>query len=411
MLTINSARFLKLMGAQAKIGATPDGGLSRPALSAADCEIRDWFQEQVMQHGLRYVIDGAGNQSAILESSHADAKTLLIGSHLDSVPNGGRFDGALGVIAALEVALTLKDAVHDLPVHLEVINFTDEEGTLAGLLGSSAMTGQLTEAALQHPRGGREAFEAGCARVGITPETMLAAQRDPDTLAGYIEVHIEQGTRLEDAGINIGVVNSVVGIRSLWLTFEGEAAHAGTMPMDKRKDAYWGAADFALQARDAIMADFHPGVVNFGDLTLAPRAFNIVPDKAKLAVEFRHGDAAQLDAMEQTLLELAQSTAEKLGLGLAITRMHDIDPAPMAPDFIAAVETACERLGLSHTQLLSFAGHDAQALAQVTKSVMYFVPSVAGISHNPREYTRDEDCIHAANVMLQTVLAVCEDAI
>ncbi|MEL6525150.1 MAG: Zn-dependent hydrolase [Chloroflexota bacterium] len=409
MLTINSERFLALMDEQARIGATSAGGLSRPALSEADAEARTWFKQKAEQHGLTYRMDGAGNQSAVLESNHPNAKTLLIGSHLDSVPNGGRFDGALGVVAALETALTLKDAGESLPVHIEVINFTDEEGTIVGLLGSSAITGQLSEHSLLHPRGGTDALEAGMARVGISRETMLTAQRDPDSLAGYIEVHIEQGTRLEEANLNIGVVDSIVGIRSLWLTFKGEAAHAGTMPMQKRKDAYWGAAQFTLSARDKIMADFHPGVVNFGEISLAPGAFNIVPDTAKLGVEFRNGSIEQLDAMETTLLDLAQSTADDLHLTLDITRMHDIQPAPMEDSFVAAVQSACDTLDLSHTTLLSFAGHDAQALAQVTHSVMYFVPSVDGISHNPREFTSDDDCINAANVMLQTVLHICEN--
>ena len=186
-------------------------------------------------------MDGAGNQSGILKSDQVDAKTLVIGSHLDSVPNGGRFDGALGVIVALEAALSLKDANKKLPFHIEVINFTDEEGTLVGLLGSAALASLLSNESLAKPRGGRDTLEQGMARIGISDNSILAATRSPDDIAGYIEVHIEQGTRLEEANLNIGVVSSIVGIRSLWLTFQGEAAHAGTMPMAKRKDAFWGA--------------------------------------------------------------------------------------------------------------------------------------------------------------------------
>ncbi|MEM9950519.1 MAG: Zn-dependent hydrolase [Chloroflexota bacterium] len=408
MLTINEARFLALMQEQAQIGATTDGGVTRPALSDADIEIRQWFQKQIEAYDLHYQMDGAGNQSGILKSTYENAKTLLVGSHFDSVPNGGRFDGPLGVLSALEATLTIKELDMDLPFHLEVVNFTDEEGSLLGLLGSGAVIGSLSEVSLATPRGGREIFEAGMARIGISEATLLNAQRNPDDLLGYIEVHIEQGTRLEDAGIQIGVVNSIVGIRSLWLTFAGEAAHAGTMPMAKRKDAFWGASQFALIARDTIMEQYHPGVVNFGAIELAPSAFNIVPNEVKLGVEFRHGNQSQLDQMEETLLKIAQETADALQLGLSITRMHDIDPAPMSETFVDAVEVACETLGLSHTQLLSFAGHDAQSMAKVTDSVMFFVPSVDGISHNPREFTHDADCVNAANVMLQTILALVE---
>lgn len=408
MLKINKERFLEMMHVQAQIGATVEGGLSRPSLSDADKQIRDWFEAQIKKNALIYAEDGAGNQSAILKCEQEDAKTLLIGSHFDSVPNGGRFDGALGVIAAFEAQLTLKDANEKLPFHLEVINFTDEEGTLVGLLGSSAVAGLLTSDALQNPRGGRGKLEAGMARFGYTDESMLSVKRDSETLAGYVEVHIEQGTRLEDAKLDIGVVTSIVGIRSMWVTFSGEAAHAGTMPMDKRKDAFWGAAQFALKARDIIIQDFQPGVVNFGDVEIEPAAFNIVPERVNIGVEFRHGDVDSLDRMEAMILDIAQETAQKLDLTVSARKLHDIQPAPMDTHFVTAVDAACDTLGLSHTQLLSFAGHDAQSMAQITKSVMFFVPSVDGISHNPREFTRDADCINAANVMLHTILQLRE---
>ena len=408
MQKINEERFLEHMQQQATFGATATGGLSRPSLSDNDFAVRDWFQKQVEANNLEYQIDGAGNQSAILRSNNPQAKTLLIGSHFDSVPNGGRFDGALGVIAAFEALLTIKDAAQRLPFHLEVINFTDEEGTLVGLLGSSAITGLLSAESLENPRGGRDVLLKGMQRLGLSDETFLSAKRNPDDLLGYIEVHIEQGTRLEEAKLDIGVVTSIVGIRSLWLNFHGEAAHAGTKPMNKRKDAFWGAADFALKARDTVIQDFHPGVVNFGEITLKPGAFNIVPQTAHLGVEFRHGDNNSLDAMDDMLLRLAQETAEKNELKLDVTRMHDIKAAPMSASFVEAVEKAADSLGLSHKQLLSFAGHDAQSLATVTNAVMFFVPSVDGISHNPKEYTKDEDCINAANVMLHSILQIAE---
>lgn len=410
MLTINQDRFLGMMQTQAIIGATEDGGVTRPALSEADIAVRDWFQKQVEANGLIYQMDGAGNQSGIFRSDDPNAKTLIIGSHLDSVPNGGRYDGPLGVISALEATLTLKDAGTKLPFHLEVINFTDEEGSLVGLLGSGALTGELKQASLTVPRGGREVLEAGMARIGIDDASILGATRDPDSIAGYIEVHIEQGTRLEDAQVDIGVVTSIVGIRSLWLVFDGEAAHAGTKPMAKRKDAFWGASQFAMTAKDHIMENFHPGVVNFGAIELAPGAFNIVPNQVKLGVEFRHGETEQLNQMEDALLQIAQETADAMGLALSTIRMHDIEAAPMSEPFVNAVTQACNTLDLSHTQLLSFAGHDAQAMAKITNSVMYFVPSVDGISHNPKEFTRDEDCINAANVMLHSVLQLAQSS-
>jgi N-carbamoyl-L-amino-acid hydrolase len=406
MLTINCDRFLNLLQTQAQYGATPAGGLSRPALSAEDILVRSWFKQVIEAHGLEYAMDGAGNQTGRLLSSNPKAKTLLLGSHLDSVPNGGRFDGALGVIAALEVLLTIKDAGDELPFHLEVINFTDEEGTLIGLTGSRAFIGSLTREEMASARCGREHWVAALERGGLTDDTMLSAKRDPDSLLGYLETHIEQGTRLEDAGLNIGVVTSIVGIRSYWLTFKGEAAHAGTKPMDKRRDAFWGAAEFALHSKNKIMLDFRPGVVNYGRIEILPGAFNIVPGEVRVGMEFRHGDLAQLDKMEATLLGYAKRSAAAHGLELEAERSDSVTPAPMAEAFVQAVEAASNTLGLPHTRLLSFAGHDAQTLAQITPSAMFFVPSVAGISHNPQEFTHDEDCVNAANVLLQTVLEI-----
>src|SRR5437868_6955124 len=202
--------------ALAAIGATPEGGVSRPSLGKAHLAARAWFLERAEAYGLEAHVDAAGNHSAVLP---ADGPTLLLGSHLDSVPNGGRYDGALGVVAALHVLLALQDA--DLPFALEAIDFTDEEGTLVGLLGSEALTGALSAAVLQSPRGGREALLAGLERAGLREERLGDARRDPAALAGYLELHIEQGRRLERAGAQIGIVSGIVGSRSVALDFRG----------------------------------------------------------------------------------------------------------------------------------------------------------------------------------------------
>ncbi|MCB9456411.1 MAG: Zn-dependent hydrolase [Anaerolineaceae bacterium] len=406
MLTINETRFLNDLDALAQIGSTGDGGVSRPALSPQDVAGRDWFRQKVITEGFIFRQDGAGNLSAVLESDNPAAKTLLIGSHLDSVVNGGRFDGALGTLAALETLRTIRDSGRELPFHLEAISFTDEEGTLMGLMGSSALAGTLTQYELEHPRGGREALLVGMARVGINDASVLAAKRDPETTLGYMEVHIEQGTRLEESGTHIGVVTAIVGIRSRWLRINGAAAHAGTMPMDKRRDALWGAAAFVEKARALVMEHYTPGVVNVGRLSLEPGAFNIVPGVAELALEFRHGDAALLDEMEADLTAAAETCARDFGLELTITRLDDKAPAPMDAGLMAAIEGSAESLGLRHTRLMSFAGHDAQSTAQIVPSAMFFVPSVNGVSHNPAEYTIPADCVNGANVLLRAVLAV-----
>ena len=232
-LRINSTRLFDSFSDLSAIGATGDGGVNRPALNEAHLAARDWFRTEVESAGLDFHVDGAGNHSAILPNAGRvgggfrftqDAtqppppyrdQTLLLGSHLDSVPNGGRFDGALGVAAALEVLKTVKENGINLKFDLEAIDFTDEEGTLVGLLGSSALAGRLHPEALKNPRGGRQALLAGLVRAGLSEEGIFTAARPKESLAGYLELHIEQGKRLERMGVDIGVVSAIVGIRTL----------------------------------------------------------------------------------------------------------------------------------------------------------------------------------------------------
>lgn len=404
MLKIKADRLLKNLEDLAQIGQTADGGVSRPALSAADVAGRDWFKQKVEEVGLEFRADGAGNLSAFLPCADPGAQTLLAGSHLDTVPNGGRFDGALGVLTALEALQTIREAGLDLPYHLEAISFTDEEASVFAMLGSRALTGQLTAQALAQADEGSEAFREGLARLNLTHAGILSARRKIETLAGYVELHIEQGTRLEEAELHIGVVPTIVGIRHYWLHFKGQAAHAGTMPMDKRADALWGATDFMVQARALVMEQFSPGVMNCGQIHAAPGSFNIVPAEVQLALEFRHGTEQQIDQMETALFELAHNVAQTHHLTLTTTPRGGCIAAPMGEDLMEAVEQAADRLGLRHTRLMSFAGHDAQTMAAVLPSALFFVPSVDGISHNPREFTQTEDVINGANVLLHTLL-------
>ncbi len=404
MLTINAPRLLDDLREVSRLGATPAGGVHRPALSPADLEARAWFRARVEAAGLVYRQDGAGNLSAILPTTDPAAQTLLCGSHLDSVPDGGRFDGALGVLAALEALRTIQEAGLRLPVHLEAISFTDEEGTHISLLGSRAVAGLLTEDDLDHPHSSPDAFAGALARAGLRRQELLTARRDPATLLGYLELHIEQGPRLEDAGLEIGVVTAIVGIRSFWLTFNGQAAHAGTTPLATRRDALRGAAAFLTQATEIISANFPPGTVTCGQVAVAPGAFNIVPGCARLALEFRHPAAETLNEMEATLFALARDCAAAHGLTLEIATVGGVEPATFDPGMVAAIEAAAGALGLRYTRLASFAGHDAQAMQAITPAAMLFVPSVGGLSHHPGEYTRDADVINGANVLLNTLM-------
>jgi len=418
-MRINADRMLAEFNELARIGATGDGGIHRPTFSEAHLAARRWFREQIENSGLEFRTDGVGNHSAIFAQSGAvgevearTKQTFLLGSHLDSVPNGGRFDGALGVMAAFEVLRTIKDAGLSLKaraeplrsVNLEAIDFTDEEGTLVGLLGSAALTGHLHPDLLQNPRGGREALVDGMKRAGLSEESMLSAARPKESLAGYLELHIEQGKRLERAGTNIGIVSAIVGIWSYRLSFIGRADHAGTTTMDDRLDASLGASAFTLAAHEIVKRDFPNCVVNVGNMEFVPGAFNIVPARVDVSLEFRSPDEEEFKRLDSVLLERAQEEAKRFGLELKVDFLGKHSPSLMNDQVQSAFAEACNDLGLSHVSLTSGAGHDGQSFDGLCPVGMIFVPSKDGASHSPREFTEWEDCVNGANVLLQTAL-------
>jgi N-carbamoyl-L-amino-acid hydrolase len=307
------------------------------------------------------------------------------------------------VLAALEVLRAVEGAGIVLPVTLEAIDFTDEEGTLVGLLGSFAVAGTLDEA-LATPRGGRDRLVSALAHAGLEEARLGDARREPRTLAAYLELHIEQGPVLEQAGVDIGVVTAIVGSRSFTLAFGGAAAHAGTTPMDMRRDAGLGAARFVQRVHDVVRKEFPGAVATVGRLAFEPGAFNIVPARARLALEFRSGAADELDRLERRLLDEAQAVAKDLNLDLAAEPAGRWEPTPLDESVRATITEAAASLGLSTLHLASGAGHDAQALAGVTRAGMIFVPSVGGVSHQPGELTEWQDCVNGANVLLHAVL-------
>ena len=425
-LRIDPDRMLAAFNELAMIGATGDGGVNRPTFSEAHLSARKWFREKIEKAGLEFRTDGAGNHSAVLALPKSAGTTLapsigartgvvsrmqtvLLGSHLDSVPNGGRFDGALGVMAAFEVLRTIKDAGLLLKVHLEAIDFTDEEGTLVGLLGSAALAGHLHGELLQSPRGGRANLVAGMKRAGLSEEGMLSAARPKGSLAGYLELHIEQGKRLERAGIDMGIVSAIVGIWSYRLSFIGRADHAGTTTMEDRHDASLGASAFTLAAREIVMNDFPNCVVNVGDMKFRPGAFNIVPAQVDVSLEFRSADQEQFKRLDAALLELAQREVTPLDLELKVEALGRHSPSIMSVPIQGAFTEACDDLGLTHTSLASGAGHDGQSFDGLCPAGMIFVPSKDGASHSAREFTEWQDCVNGANVLLQAVLRLVAD--
>ncbi len=401
---IQSDRLKADFDVLAQIGATPAGGVSRVALSHEDVQARTWFANRVEEDGFLLRDDEAGNLSAVHLSDNPDAKTLLMGSHLDSVPNGGRYDGSVGVLAALEVLRVVKEHNLKLPVHLEAINFTDEEGCWQGLFGSKAFTGHLAplkDSDYEHRE--KAMFRAALLRTGINPAEIHCARRNPEAYAGYLELHIEQGAQLYKQQAEIGIVTAVVGRTTYQITFYGEASHSGTTAPEDRRDALFAASDFISQAHRTLSID--GAIFNCGNLRVQPGSFNIIPNLAMLTVECRHPDGQQLEMLESAMLRLAQDIAVQHQLSVSSRRMVHMSAAPMSQRVITCIEQACQQLEIEKAlHLTSYAGHDAQVMSLFTPTGMIFIPSYKGISHNPNEYSEWEHVVQGVNVLLHSVL-------
>lgn len=403
-LRINPDRLKTDFDQLAEIGATVGGGVTRLALSNEDLEARAWFAERIEEAGLMVRDDEVGNLSGVLLSDAPDAKTFLMGSHLDTVPNGGKFDGAVGVLAALECLRTVRENGLQLPVHLEAIDFTDEEGAWQSFFGSMGFAGALEPTHINDTQQDNGAFRVALFRAGIRPSEVHRAHRDPRLLAGYLELHIEQGERLANAGRQIGIVTGIVGRVTYIFNFYGEASHTATTSPEKKRDALQGAALFITDMHRMIHEDYPEGVINCGSVHVQPGAFSVTPELASLRVEIRHPNAERLAEMESRLVRLAQEIARTYKLSIGAEAVIRRNVAQMNERMVNTVEAVCDAQGRTHAHLVSYAGHDAQILSNIMPTGMIFIPSQDGISHNPREFT-DWDCVVAgANIMLQTML-------
>jgi N-carbamoyl-L-amino-acid hydrolase len=393
---LQSERLLADLDALAQIGRGSNGALNRVAYSPADQAGRAWVAEQMRALGLQVRVDAAGNTIGRYAGS-ADLPPIALGSHTDTVPNGGSYDGALGVVAALACARALYTAGIRLRHPVEVINFAAEEATMAGgTTGSQALAGLSNPAIFDRPAWDGRPVREHLLAAGLDPATFTAARRMPNELAAYLELHIEQGEVLTTAGVPIGIVEGFVGIRRYAVTFEGYANHAGTTPMHRRRDALVAAAPFITFVRDLAVAR---GIVaTIGTLTVHPGAPNVIPGLVDLIVETRGLDATVLDQVEADLAEQAR------GAGARISTVVSKPPVQCDLTVVGVLATACETLGLGYMRMPSGAGHDAMCLASLCPQAMIFVPSQGGVSHSPDEYTTPEDCVNGARVLLAGLL-------
>ncbi|MBI2153441.1 MAG: Zn-dependent hydrolase [Candidatus Rokubacteria bacterium] len=403
MIKISLPRLRRDLTALARFGSNPGGGVSRPAWSPAHEEARAWLLAQMKEAGLETSVDPAGNTFGRLGDG---APVVLAGSHIDSVPDGGTLDGALGVLAALECLRTLRESGLALKRPLAVVAWSDEEGRYGSLFGSRAFTGKLDPARIPEIRASDgERLVDAMARAGFNALEAPRAAADPRSLAAYAELHIEQGPHLEAKGIPIGVVEGIVGIRRNRIVFQGEPDHAGTTPMARRKDAFLAAAEYALKAREHVVRrGGGRSVTNFGVVDVKPGVTNIVPARAALLQEMRELDGKTLDRLDRECAALAKRIAQRRGIRVAVERISRNQSARMAPEVQRAIEAAAAQLRLRTLRMPSGAGHDAQNLATVTRAGMIFIPSKGGRSHRPDEASDWRAIERGANVLLHTLL-------
>jgi beta-ureidopropionase / N-carbamoyl-L-amino-acid hydrolase len=362
--------------------------------------------------GLETWVDTAGNifGATGIRAFGRDTPVVLTGSHIDTVPEGGILDGALGVLAGLEClqAISETNTAHRRP--LVVAAWSDEEGRYGSLFGSRAFCGShdLGRIETMASVDGERLVDA-MARAGFDARRAGEAQVHPSVVAAYVELHIEQGPRLEEAGIPIGVVDSIVGVRRSRVVFTGQADHAGTTPMERRRDGFLAAAEYALKARDLVVK--HGGgrsVTNCGVVKVHPGVTNIVPARGELVHEMRGPDPATLERLDRRCRSLAHRVARRRGVQVELQAISATTPAICSERVKAAIERACAALGLSSTHLYSAAGHDAQNLAAITDAGMIFIPSKGGRSHRVDEMSDWEAIERGANALLHTLLTLAD---
>ena len=400
-LTIDAERLWNDLMATAKVGATPKGGICRLTLTDLDRQVRDWFKAQAQALGCEVTIDDMGTMFARYPGQR-DIPPIAMGSHLDTQPTGGKFDGALGVLAALEALRTLHRAGYETFAPIEVVNWTNEEGARFAppMIASGVFAGVYKRdwACARADRGG-ETFGDALDKIGYRGPLRCGDHK----LSAFFEVHIEQGPYLETEGKDIGIVTGVQAMRWYEMTITGQDTHAGTTPMPRRHDALLGAAR-VVEAVNRTARQFPTAVGTVGILEVKPGSPNVVPGEVFLTMDLRDPDATVIDKMENEIAAQARIVGSKLGLEI-ITKTISAEPAVrFDADCVAAVRAAAKISGYSAREIISCAGHDAAFVSRVAPTAMIFVPCKDGISHNEAEFSSKEQCAAGAQVLLQAVL-------
>ncbi len=409
-VSINGERLWGSLMEMAKIGATAKGGVNRIAFSDLDAQARDLFKTWAEDAGCPVRTDRFGNMFARRPGKNPQAPVVMAGSHLDSQPTGGKFDGAFGVLGALEVIRALNDNAIETDAPIEVVNWTNEEGCLfQPMIGSAVWTGLLPLQDALDMREDREGWtiQEGLERIGYSGQTELMGDYP---VACYLEAHIEQGPVLEQAGEYVGIVDATQGQHWYDLTLTGQEAHAGPTPMAARRDALMGMSRIALEV-DQIARDHPPGCGTVGRVDVFPNSPNTIPGRVVFSSDLRHPNDAVLSEMDVMFRERASTIAEEMGLNLDLKARTYIPPMPFSQPLADAVQAAAVASGKPWRRMYTGAGHDACNIARFLPTAMIFIPCREGISHNEAEHAEPEHVATGAQVLATTLLAAANGKI
>ncbi len=406
-LMVNAERLRADIEALGGIGRVATGGLTRTTFSPEDAEARSWYLARCAEAGLEVAVDGLGNMIVRAGDDTGSALPVWSGSHIDTVPNGGRLDGALGSLAALECLRTLTEAGIELVHPVRAVVFADEEGNYDHLLGSAGLRRGYTLEQLGELTGrDGDRLVDRLTATGWDVAEATRTRREPGSVHAFVELHIEQGPVMEAAGIDIGVVTSIVGLGGAKVAFVGSADHAGTTPMDRRRDALQAASDFLTLLPDIAAGVSEAAVVTCGLISVEPGSANVVPGIAQLTLDFREPDFGRLQELAARFERAAHEVAGRHGLEVSWRQDTLVEPVLLHAGVREVISSAAASLGLSQMDIPSGAGHDSQNMAWLAPTAMIFVPSINGKSHCPEEDTAWRDIENGANVLLQSLLAL-----
>jgi beta-ureidopropionase / N-carbamoyl-L-amino-acid hydrolase len=403
MIRVDPERLLSQLDELAEFGRRGEG-VNRVAFSTEDIQAREYLRAKMADMGLEVRVDAAGNLFGRRPGCESGLPVILFGSHSDTVPEGGKYDGALGVAAAIECMQVLEEKKITTRHPLEVVVFVDEEG---GMIGSRALTGDLNEATLHMATHSGKTVAEGIRDLGGRPEAVDTAELNPEEVAAYVELHIEQGAALESSRIDIGAVEGIVGIKWWDVVVKGAANHAGTTPMDMRRDALLSAARMVLAVNEVVTSRDGTQVGTVGRIQAEPGAPNVIPGEVGMSLELRDMSADKIESLYAEIQKRFEDIAAASGTSVSLTPVDaTAEPAPTDQRIQNFIAVSAEELGLSCVKMPSGAGHDAQEMAKITPAGLIFVPSVHGISHSPKEFTRDQDVVNGADVVLNTLLKI-----